>query len=295
MITRVTNQTIMLSAQRNLQASKATLAKLQDQASTLKAINRPSDDPMATANSLQVRAQQAANAQYGRNIDNGNGWLTTIDSALGNATTIMRQVRDLTVQASNDTLTAAAKDAIASQLDGLKQDLLGQANAKFMGRTVFAGNSDAGTAFTNANPPAFNGAAGSGVQRKVADGLSVRVDADGVATFGSGTGSAFALIDQISSDLRAGANPSSNLAAIDARLNTIITQHSDVGGRMAQIQSAQDTNMQQTNALETQRSGIEDVDMAKAFMDLQLQQTNYQAALAVTAKVLPQNLMDFLR
>jgi flagellar hook-associated protein 3 FlgL len=53
--------------------------------------------------------------------------------------------------------------------------------------------------------------------------------------------------------------------------------------------------MKQQGALEDQRATIEDVDMAKAFLDLQLQQTNYSAALAVTAKVLPQTLMDFLR
>jgi flagellar hook-associated protein 3 FlgL len=47
-------------------------------------------------------------------------------------------------------------------------------------------------------------------------------------------------------------------------------------------------------ALETQRSGIEDVDMAEVLMDLQLQQVAYQAALNVTAKVLQPSLMDFL-
>jgi flagellar hook-associated protein 3 FlgL len=53
--------------------------------------------------------------------------------------------------------------------------------------------------------------------------------------------------------------------------------------------------MQQQGALEARRADIEEVDMGKAFLELQLQQTNYSAALAVTAKVLPQSLMDFLR
>ena len=49
MLTRITNQMMMASAQRNLQSSSAQLALRQDQASTLKAINRPSDDPVGTA------------------------------------------------------------------------------------------------------------------------------------------------------------------------------------------------------------------------------------------------------
>jgi flagellar hook-associated protein 3 FlgL len=123
----------------------------------------------------------------------------------------------------------------------------------------------------------------------------VRVDADGATVFGAGPGSAFDLIDTIVSDLRSGADLKPNLAAIDQRVHTILTQHAEVGSRDAQILRAQEVNMQQQGALEAQRTEIEDVDRGKAFLELQLQQTNYSAALAVTAKVLPQSLMDFLR
>lgn len=291
---RVTNSTLMMSAQRNLQANKASLARLQGQVSDLKRITKPSDDPTGTGSSLQVRGQQAATAQYSRNIDNGRGWLATTDSALTSTTNILRRVKDLTIQGSSDTLTPAAKEGIASELDGLKKDLLSQANASFMGRSVFAGNSDAGAAFTSANPPVYTGT-GSTVDRRVADGVSVRVDADGAAVFGTGAGSAFSMIDKISSDLRSGTNPSSNLSAIDSRMASVAAEHSAVGARDAQIQRAQEVNMTQQNNLEAQRSGIEDVDMSKAILDLQLQSTNYSAALAVTAKVLPPTLMDYLR
>lgn len=291
---RVTNQTLMMSAQRNLAGNKVGLARSQQQVADLKRITKPSDDPTGTGSSLQVRGQQAANAQYSRNIDNGRGWLATADSALSSSTSILRRVKDLTIQGSSDALTPAAKEGIASELDGLKQDLLSQANTTFMGRSVFAGNSDAGAAFTNATPPVFTGT-GSTVDRRIADGVSVRVDADGAAVFGTGTASAFSLIDKISSDLRSGTNPSVNLDAIDARMATVAAEHSAVGARDAQIQRAQEVNMTQQTSLEAQRSGVEDVDMSKAILDLQLQSTNYSAALAVTAKVLPPTLMDYLR
>ena len=291
---RVTNQTLMMSAQRNLAANKIGIARGQQQVADLKRITKPSDDPTGAGQSLAIRGQQAAAAQYGRNIDNGRGWLATTDSALTSTTDILRRVKDLTIQGSSDTLTPAAKDGIASELDGLKQDLLAQANTTFMGRSVFAGNSDAGVAFTAATPPVFTGT-GSSVDRKVADGITVRVDADGAAVYGTGAGSAFSLIDKISADLRSGTNPSSNIAAIDARMATVAAQHSSVGARDAQIQRAQEVNVTEQTSLEAQRSGVEDVDMSKAILDLQLQSTNYSAALAVTAKVLPPTLMDYLR
>ncbi|QOD05773.1 flagellar hook-associated protein FlgL [Pseudarthrobacter sp. BIM B-2242] len=291
---RVTNQTLMASAQRNLQANKAHLASLQTQVSDLKRITRPSDDPTGTGSSLQVRAQQAAAAQYSRNIDNGRGWLTTADTAMTNSTDILRRVKDLTIQGSSDVLTPEAKEGIAAELEGLKQNLLSQANATFMGRNVFAGNSDAGVAFTSSSPAAYTGT-GSTVDRRVADGVTVRVDADGAAIFGTGAGSAFDLIDKIAADLRSGANAASNISALDKRMSTLVAEHAAIGARDAQIQRAQDVNVTQQGNLEATRAGIEDVDMSKAILDLQLTSTNYEAALAVAGRILPRTLMDFLR
>jgi flagellar hook-associated protein 3 FlgL len=56
-------------------------------------------------------------------------------------------------------------------------------------------------------------------------------------------------------------------------------------------QSAQDHLLSVTSQL----SDIEDVDLPKAIMELQIQQTSYQAALAATAKVIQPSLIDFLR
>ena len=56
-------------------------------------------------------------------------------------------------------------------------------------------------------------------------------------------------------------------------------------------QSAQDRLLTVTSQL----SDIEDVDLPKTIMDMQLQQTAYQAALAASAKVIQPSLIDFLR
>ncbi len=56
-------------------------------------------------------------------------------------------------------------------------------------------------------------------------------------------------------------------------------------------QSAQDRLLSVTSQL----SEVEDVDLPKTIMDMQLQQTSYQAALAASAKVIQPSLIDFLR
>jgi flagellar hook-associated protein 3 FlgL len=293
MVSRVTNSTLMASAQRNLQTSMSRLASLQTQASSQKAITKPSDDPTGTGDSMRVRAQQRAADQYARNVDNGNGWLTVGDSALSASEGILNRVRDLTIQGANEaTLTPATREAIAAELDGLKTELLGQANTKFQGRSVFAGNSDARAAFDT--DFTFNGAAGSAVLRRIGADATVRVDADGAALFGTGGDSAFALIDRLSADLRAGVGLGTHLDAVDDRLKAVIAGHAELGTRHAEILKAEETLMTLSGSLEAQRSGIEDVDLGKVILDLKLQEVCYQSALAVTARVLQPTLMDFL-
>jgi flagellar hook-associated protein 3 FlgL len=296
MITRMTTQTMMRSAQRNLQSNMAELAKLQEQATSQKAITRPSDDPTGTADSLKVRAEQRAVAQYSRNAGNGNGWLTTIDSALSATNTIMNRIRDLTVQGANDgSMSAAAKEAIAVELEGLRDDLLKQANTSYLGRTVFAGNSDEGVAYDTAYGYTGTGLPGDIVERRISSGSTVRVDADGPAVFGDGTASAFALVDNIVSDLRSGTNVGVRLTEIDERMKTIVGQHAQIGAQQNQVERAQESLLAEKGSLEAQRAGIEDIDLGQVILDLKMQEVTYQSALAVTARVLQPTLMDFLR
>lgn len=294
MFTRVTNATQTLNAQNNLQANLQRQAALYDQATSRRLINKPSDDPTATASALSVRSDQAATAQYSRNANNGDAWLTTADSTLTSVEAIMNRVRDLTVQGSNDgALSPEAKESVATELDGLKKSLLSLANTTYLGRNVFAGNSNAGVAF---QPDySFTGVAGSTVDRMVGPDTTVRVDSDGSAVFGTGANSVFALIDNTVSDLRTGVNTGPRLGQIDDRMKAIVGEHAEIGGRQTRIDKAKDTLAVSTNSLEAQRAGIEDVDLSKVLLDLKTQDVNYQTAIAVTARVLQPTLMDFLR
>jgi flagellar hook-associated protein 3 FlgL len=301
MISRVTNHTLMRSAQANLQANMSQLARLQEQATSQKALTRPSDNPTAAADSLTVRADQRAAAQYRRNVDNGDGWLTTIDAALSTTTGILNDIRDLTVQGANDgAMSSQAKEAIAAELSGLRDELLKQANATYLGRSVFAGTSDASSAFVVdpvTGSTTFTGVSDASVQRRIGAGTTVRVDADGSAIFDGGADgvSVFALVDTLIADLHNDVNVGRHLTAIDERMGTVLGHHTEIGARHSHIQRAQDALMELSGSLEAQRMAIEDVDLSQVILDLKIQEVTYQAALAVTARALQPTLMDFLR
>ena len=293
MISRITGQMLQNTAQYNLQTSMANLAKLQSQAGTQKLITRPSDDPMGAADSMRIRSDQRALTQYGTNISDGLSWLATADSALSQATDVLQSVRDLVVQGANSgTLSAASREAIATQLDSLKPALLAAANTTYAGRAIFAGNADGGVAF---NPDlSYAGVSGSTVERRVSPTTTVRVDVDGAAAFGSGATSAFALIDTIASDLRAGNDISAHLAGIDTALSSILGEQSRVGARYNQLERSKELNMEQSGSLESQRADVEDVDLSKVILELKTQEIAYQAALSVTSRALQPTLMSFL-
>ncbi|MDH2443841.1 flagellar hook-associated protein FlgL [Amnibacterium sp. CER49] len=297
MIGRVTSQQIYQSSQQRISTAKVRLSQLQDESSSGSRITKPSDDPTAAAAALQVRAQQRATAQYGTNIADGLGWLATVDASLTSSENALRQAVDLTVQGANGaTLSPASREALATQLDGLKADLLGQANTKYLGRTVFAGNSDSGAAF-DGTTYAYSGASGSTVDRRVSATETVPVSADGAAAYGTGSSSVFATIDSISAALRSGdqAAVTNGLTALQTATTRLSAEHAVVGAHYARLQQAKTENGNTSTALETQRSGIEDADAAQVLIDLKSQELTYQTALAVTAQSLQQTLMNYLR
>jgi flagellar hook-associated protein 3 FlgL len=201
-------------------------------------------------------------------------------------------VRSLVVGAGDGTLTTTAKASIVSQLQGLKAQLLSQANTTYLGRPVFAGNSDT-TAF-NSSDYSYNGTAGTTVTRQIGDTASVNVSGDGAATYGTGTSSVFALIDTIVSGIQAGTDVSGDLTAVDASISAVSNQQSVVAANYNQVQTGQAALTTQATNLTTQRGEIDNVDLTKSLVELSSQQNAYQAALGVTSKALQPTLMSFL-
>ncbi|THJ65060.1 flagellar hook-associated protein 3 [Arthrobacter echini] len=291
MITRVTQQTMHYGVQRSLQTNLARLAELQDKASSQRAITRPSDDPAAAAEAIRIRADLRANEQYGRNISNGEGWLTELDNAMTTSKRALDRVNELTLQGSNSSLPPAARETLALEVQALRGELGAQANASYAGRFLFAGNADTPAALT----PELTFVGGGTVERRIGPGETVRVDADGASVFGSGPTSAFALLDRIAADLRAGKDVSVHLAPLQQRIRDVTAEHSTIGTRHARLLSAKDGIADAALALEGRRAAVEDVELASVILDLRMQETAYQGALAVSARVLQPSLLDFLR
>lgn len=299
MISRVTQQTVRTSTLANLQGNLRTMADLQARLSSGKNISKASDDPSATGRTMSLRADYAAATQAKRNADDGVTWLSQTDSSLQTTLSVLRRARDLTVQGANSgVVNGVSAEAIATELEGLRDTLLDVANTTLNGRQIFAGTSVGGTTFTDASgtpPYAWQGTAAGSVDRRIGADATVRVDTNGEQVFGEGDESVFALLDSIAADLRNGVPVSTRLNEIDDRMNTMLAAATDVGVRMKQVTDVQSSLALRLQDLSSAISGIEDIDLAQTVMELQMQEVAYQGALGATARVLQPSLMDFLR
>lgn len=301
---RITQRTLSQNSLAGLNYNLSAISKLQNQLSTGKAINQPSDSPTGTNSAMQLRQALAANNQYSRNMADGKTWLDTTDSTLSSMISQAQRVRDLTVQAMNTgAMSADDQSDMAVQVDQLRSSLLGLANTKLEGRPIFGGATSGGAAYDAAG--GYIGRGGTSLEqatpnnRRISDAAQVRVDVTGAEAFGDTTTGApdlFSVISSISTDMKSNTGDLGNqLAALDSVLGRMTSVLADVGARSKRLIDAQSVNSTLNIALTGQLSSVEDVDMPKTITALQLQQTGYQAALSVAGQALQPSLVDFLR
>jgi len=295
MIGRITSSTMTQQSLRTLQTNLADRDRLQNQAASQRAFRTPSEDPAAAATTLGVHGDQSRVAQYSRNLSDGMAWVTTVDTALGASVDLLNRARDLTAQGANSgALSPAARESIAQELESISAELLAKANTTVLGRSVFAGTSDAGAAF-DPGTFTFNGSPGDGVRRRISDNETVRVDADGAQAFGEGADSVFAMLGDIAAELRGGAEVGARLADIDARLSGLVAARGATGARQVQLERAASQNLSTSIDLEARRAEVENVDSLEVLVRLQSAELVFQSALQVTARSLQTNLLEFLR
>ena len=293
-ITRVTVGSAAYTGVQNLEASAARAADLQNKLSSGKRITTPSDDPAGTVRAMQLRGAMARNDQYSANADDAVSWLNTIDDAYSSTVTTLQQARTLVLRGLNTGVNdSAANQALASQMDTVRTTLVQLANTTFDGRPVFGGTTASPVAYdSNGNYVGDNGV----VTRDISDGLTVGVSANGPAVFGSGATDVFTLVQNAADALRT--NPggmSGLLAQFDAAIAQVSTAQAQEGARSQQVQDAQASLTTRSTAMQSELSGVEDIDMADMAMKVTTANTNYQAALQTTATISQLSLMDFLR
>jgi len=294
-IGRVTQNMAVKQSLAAIAANAARLAESQEQMTTGRRLNRPSDSPADAAAAMRTRGELAAQKQHARNAEDGLGWLNQTDGALGSMITQVRRARELALQGANGgALGQQARDALATEVEQLRASLISVANTQYVGRPVFGGITAGGAAYDGSG--AWVGSAHP-VHRTIGAGVQVQVNVDGPDVFGPDGASLFDDLGALAADLRAGddAGIRAGIDALAGRLEALATAQAEVGTRAKRVETALTAATDNELALATRLSDLEDADLIKAAIDVKLGEVAYQAALAGSARVLSVSLMDYLQ
>lgn len=160
------------------------LYKIQGQISSGKRITTPSDDPLAAARVLEIGQSQSAAEQFQVNGTAATSALQAQEGTLQQISSILQDVRALAVQAGDASLTANDKLAVATELQGKYDYLLGLANTSENGKYLFSGFKGETQPFSETSPGvvAYNGDQGTRLIQ-VSPSRQVPVSASGVDLF----------------------------------------------------------------------------------------------------------------
>jgi flagellar hook-associated protein 3 FlgL len=292
---RSTERSISTRVLNNLQGNVNRMDDIQQRLSSGKQLSRPSDSPAGTTSALQLRGDIRVHEQYTRNTDDALGWLGTIDTALGSMGDQLIRARDMVLQGMSSGAggSTTARDALAGEIENLRGSLLGLANTTYLGRPVFGGATSTPQAYDTDGTYLGDD---RGVERSIGDNTKLAVNVDGEKVFGKDGDQLFAILQDVVDHLKT--DPSAlgaDLGRLDKAINSIHTQIADVGARTNRVEQMRQVADDRILTLKTQLSDIEDIDLPKTIVELNLQQTAYQAALAATARVVQPSLVDFLK
>lgn len=298
---RISTNTLYELGVSAIQQRMADLVKTQQQLAAGRRILTPSDDPVGSAQTLELNQSLSVTEQYRANITRATNALSLEDSVLANVTQTIQDARVVAVNAGNPTLSSANLKALATDLRGRYQQLLGFANTKDgQGQYMFSGFQGAAQPFTQTS--------GAGVyvgdqgQRNVQISASrqVPISDSGQDVFKPGVAGqdVFATLDTFITQLDSGsitaAQISTALSGLDNALNNVLRVRASVGARLRELDATDNTHSESSLQYQTTISNIQDLDYTKAITDLTRTQTSLEAAQKSYLSVSQLSLFNYI-
>lgn len=147
MAVRISQRQMYSSYLSNMNNTLSAYMESNVQSATQKRVNKPSDDPYASAQIMASNRHLNSLTQYKDNLNMATGWLNQADSTLGLVHDELTKLKTLLQQAANGTLSSEQRQSIGYEARGIYNQLLAYSNTKFNGRYIFAGHKVDDTAF----------------------------------------------------------------------------------------------------------------------------------------------------
>ena len=266
-----------LVAQNALSVNNRSLSKAMEQLSTGKRINSAADDAAGLAISNKMTSQIRGLNQAVRNANDGISVAQTAEGATQEITNMLQRMRELAVQAANDSNSSADRTALQAEVTELIDEIDRIATDTMFNKTALLTGS-AGT---------------SGVltfQIGANSGQTVDVTFSNMSTASAGLS-----VSGITISTASGA--SSAISTIDTAIATVDSFRADLGAKINRFTYAIDNMSNISMNTAAARSRIQDADYASATTELARSQIIQQAATAMLAQAnqQPQSVLSLLQ
>jgi flagellar hook-associated protein 3 FlgL len=296
-------------ATERMSALQSRLATTQAQLSASKQILSPSDAPDKAAAIDRLRGELARQGGHSGVLKVALNRFAAEETALRASTDVITRIKELAIQAANDTLSPSDRKVIATELREMRNQLVSLGNTRDdSGNYVFSGTrvETQAFAFDSEGAVVYQGdqtltRIPAGVERTVLytrSGTDVfkRVVREDDAGDRVSIGFFDSLEDLISAaDDNELANVRRSVGEVDQMLNNVSQAVAQCGSDQQVVQSQLDVLNQTTLRLKTTLSGIEDLDYTEAVARVNKEMTALQAAMASFGKIASLSLFDHLR
>ncbi len=273
-------------------ANSVRLGAAEEQASSGRRINRPSDAPADLFEVHQLSAAIGDQDTWKQNAESATGELDGMDAALDQAGTIIVRAREIAVAMASDTASAEARSAAALEVRGLQQSMVTAANTRFNDRYLFAG-----TAYDTPPFDATGTYAGSTAEptTQVAESRWVKTGLDGSAVF-NGAADIFGTLEALAVALEANNAPAvgTTLTDLDASTTMLTDARAEVGAETRAASDAIDNAESLGTVFNSRLAQLINVDPVSAYTRLAELRTAYDATLRVAGSATSRSLLDYL-
>ena len=296
---RVTNQMIKGSVTRDIMQNTERLFQMQNIVSTGKRINRPSDDPVGMSNVLDYRKTLSSINQYESNIAHGEMWIEVTESSLETINDLLGTAKNIAIDYSSETIELDTREEAATTIKQIYDQVLDLANSTLGDSYIFAGHKTDTPPFSRNDDyhAAYSGDNGD-IKIVAGEDVDIKINTTGEDLFVTGV-NVFDALRDLKDALEA---PIFDASAVSAQIEPLIDA-------CDQIQKGRTENAGTFTRLETTKNQLagfklnvedmlyntENADMTRAIMELQSQETAYQASIATGARIIQPSLLDYLK
>jgi flagellar hook-associated protein 3 FlgL len=273
------------------------LNNLNEQLSSGKLFQKPSDAPIKVSDSLNYKSILNRNTQYQRNLGQAENWLNSTESALKSGTEVIQRARELTIYASTDSLTSEDRKKIASEVEQLRDELVDISQAKLGDDYIFSGQSIDQKPFDITKTPSYTvdyKGDKRGITRQFNDGVEMKINLNGEDVFKDDIEALNELYEDLE-DGKKGEEIGTHLEIMDKSIDNFINLRSQVGAKLNRVKMTESRLTSEELQIRTMKSENEDVDLAEVITELKMEETVYRASLASGSRIMQQSLVDFMR